>query len=399
MKVKIEPSELKGSIYAPPSKSYAHRLLICAALAEGESEVSGISKSEDMLATLDCMRALGANALADGDVVSVSGISRKCEANPELNCRESGSTLRFFLPIGLVFSEEIKLTGAERLIERGVGIYEDMLKGVTFEKTNDSITVKGRLTSGDYIMRGDVSSQFASGMLFSLPLLEGDSTLTVTEPVESRAYIDITVDALKTFGVEVEENPRNTFRIKGGQKYKAANVQVEGDWSNGAFLYGFNFTGADIDIKGLKADSIQGDKVCREMFEALKSPGAKIDISDCPDLGPVLFSAAAAGLGGTFTGIRRLRIKESDRAAVMAEELSKFGIVCDIEENVMTVRAGELKKPEIPLNGHNDHRIVMSMSVLAAITGGEIEGAQAVNKSWPDFFKETEKLGLKVTKE
>ena len=397
MNITIEPSKLKGEVYAPPSKSYAHRLLICAALAQGKSLVKGISESDDMNATLACMQALGVRTEREGSSVKVHGISGKC-TRPVLNCNESGSTLRFFIPISLVFADEAVFKGTERLIERGVGIYEDMLaqSGVTFEKTRGSITVKGSLKPGSYTMRGDVSSQFASGMLFSLPLLEGDSTLTVTQPVESRSYIDITLDALKNFGIEIKEHPENTFHIKGGQSYTAGEITVEGDWSNAAFLYAFNALGGELDIKGLNHKSIQGDMACVDMFKALSGPDPETDISNCPDLGPVLFAAAAAKGGGRFTGIRRLRIKESDRAAAMAQELLKFGISCDIEENVMTVKKGNLQKPAEPLSGHNDHRIVMSMALLLSLTGGSMEGAQAVRKSWPGFFGEMEKLGLNV---
>ena len=398
MNVVIEPSKLSGRISAPPSKSYAHRLLISAALAGGKSIVRGISQSDDMKATLSCMRSLGAAAVQEGMNVSVSGIKKRCGGIPVLNCNESGSTLRFFIPISLVFADEAVFKGTARLIERGVGIYEEMLgaSGIGFKKEAEAITVKGSLKAGDYVMRGDVSSQFASGMLFSLPLLKGDSTLTVTEPVESRSYIDITIDALKSFGIEIREDQKNTFIIKGGQKYEPRDITVEGDWSNAAFLYGFNATGADLEIEGLNNESIQGDKACAGFFKELDDPFPEIDISDCPDLGPVLFAAAAAKNGAVFTGIRRLRIKEIDRAQAMADELLKFGIECETEENVMTVKAGKLKKPEEILSGHNDHRIVMSLSLLACLTGGEIEGAQAVRKSWPGFFEDMKKLGLKV---
>lgn len=396
MKVIIKPSTLKGEIYAPPSKSYAHRLLICAALAKGDSEVKGISNSEDMNATLSCMKALGAGFIKNGVDVKVRGIEQRAGTVPQLDCNESGSTLRFFIPIALAFYDEAVLRGTERLIQRGVGIYEDMLTDTAFEKDATSITVKGRLKSGSYTMRGDVSSQFASGMLFALPLLEGDSTLTITEPVESRAYIDITIDALRTFGIEIIQKEKNTFFIKGDQAYKARSAVVEGDWSNAAFLHAFNAIGGQLDIKGLNSESFQGDKACVEMFNALENPEGTIDISNCPDLGPVLFAAAAAKEGKTFTGTARLRIKESDRAMSMAQELKKFGIDSDVEENSVTVKPGTLTAPTETLSGHNDHRIVMSLSVLASLTGGEIGGAEAVRKSWPDFFKETGKLGLNI---
>ena len=400
MNINIFPSKLKGEITAPPSKSYAHRLLICAALANGKSRIGGISESDDMKATISCMEALGAKTFRKGQEIFAEGISEKCKGVPVLDCNESGSTLRFFIPVSLVFAKEAVFTGTLRLIERGVGIYEEMLgsSGISFEKSEREIRVKGSLLPGTYTMRGDVSSQFASGMLFCLPLLEGDSVLKITGPVESRPYIDITIDALKSFGIEIKEEPENTFNIKGGQVYRPGDISAEGDWSNAAFLYAFNALGSDIKIKGLNENSIQGDKACVKMLCALEEKAPQIDLSLSPDLGPVLFAAAAAKNGGHFTGIRRLRIKESDRAKAMADELLKFGIKCETGENDMVIEKGELKKPKEVLNAHNDHRIAMSLAVLSSITGAQIEGAQAVKKSWPDFFEEMEKLGLKTEK-
>ena len=199
---------------------------------------------------------------------------------------------------------------------------------------------------------------------------------------------------MKQFGVIVEEKEPNVFQIHGGQKYQAGTYQVEGDWSNGAFLYAFNEVGCGLQIEGLNKNSLQGDKACRSFFQML--PDQTIDLSDTPDLGPVLFAVAAAKGGGTFTGIRRLRIKESDRAQVMAEELAKFGINCAVAENEMIIKSSGLRKPEAPLDGHNDHRVVMALSILTSITGGTINGAEAVRKSWPDFFDVMKHAGMNL---
>ena len=385
MKIRIEPSQLSGRVSAPPSKSYAHRMLICSALAEcqnegGVSRVEGIADSQDILATKDCISALK-KAIKGEDAVFA--------------CRESGSTLRFFIPIALALCGGGRFEGAPRLIERGISVYEESLNAV-FIRNRDAIAVKGNLTPGAYKMRADVSSQFISGMLFGLSLLEGNSRLELTASVESRAYIDITIDAMKRFGVIVSEDSPNVFTIRGGQKYRASSVSVEGDWSNAAFLYAFNALGGKLEIEGLNEESFQGDKVCAAHLEALKKGSPEIDISDTPDLGPVLFAAAAALHGGKFTGIRRLRIKESDRAAVMAEELSRFGAVSDISENEISVTApeGGLHAPDGELSGHNDHRIVMALAVLCSKYGGVIDGFEAVSKSWPDFLNVMTKAGL-----
>ena len=377
MKVVIQPGKLNGTAAVPPSKSYAHRMLIGAVLAEGECQVEGISDSEDMLATRDCMQALRG-----------SGI---------FPCRESGSTLRFFIPLALSVRGEGIFTGTPRLIERGIGIYEELFArcGISVEKTPDQIRVQGQLKAGEYQIRGDVSSQFVTGMLFALSVLDKDSTLTVLPPVESRPYIDITIDVMKKFGVTAEEKEPNTFVIRGGQKYQAGKYVVEGDWSNGAFLYAFNEVGSKLEINGLNPESMQGDKKCLEYFRILQ--GMKpdvIDLSNTPDLGPVLFATAAALHGGRFTGIRRLRIKESDRVGAMVQELEKFGVICRISENEMEIISSGLQKPAEPLDGHNDHRIVMALSILASLTGATILGAEAVAKSWPDYFHVLQDAGM-----
>lgn len=402
MNVEIRKSTVKGSIQAPPSKSYGHRMLICAALSEGASRVSGISASEDMLATCDCIRAFGVEVNKENDICSLGGLAGRKEVTglPEYCCRESGSTLRFFIPIAMALTGGGIFKGAARLIERGIGIYEEIFTpmGVLIEKGNDYIKIDGSLQSADYKVRGDVSSQFISGLLFALPLLEGDSTIEILPPVESRAYIDITIDSMKLFGVDIVETEPDHFFIKGGQKYEAKSSQVEGDWSNAAFLYAIKLlAGDDLQVLGLKEDSVQGDKVCIEYFDKLlKGTDEALDLSNCPDLGPVLFAFAAAVNGGRFTGIRRLRIKESDRAKVMEEELSRFGVNCTVMENDMIVPKCKLNRPQSICNGHNDHRIVMSLAVLMLLTGGEIEGAEAVRKSYPDFFTEISKIGADV---
>ena len=284
-------------------------------------------------------------------------------------------------------------------MERGVGIYEDIFseKGVSIKKASGSIELSGRLTSGEYTFRGDVSSQFVTGLLFALPLLEGGSVVRVLPPVESRAYIDVTVAVLRSFGIEVIESPANTFNIAGGQRYLRRSMSVEGDWSNAAALFALNSLGGSVCVTGLNMDSIQGDRVCLELLERLKSPNAVIDISNCPDLGPVLFAAAAAsGVGAVFTGTRRLRIKESDRAAVMAQELRKFGVEARVLENSVVIEPGRLQSPRESLSGHNDHRIVMALSLLASAVGGVIDGAEAVRKSYPEFFEVLRKLGAEV---
>ncbi|MDO5444000.1 MAG: 3-phosphoshikimate 1-carboxyvinyltransferase [Eubacteriales bacterium] len=398
MNVRILPGRACGTIEAPPSKSYAHRLMLCAALAGGESTVSGIAESQDMLATLDCIEALGIPYTRTGNMVTFKGGLRGYPDGTVFPCRESGSTLRFFLPVALAKQGSAVFTGAERLIERGVSIYESLFaeKGIVLTKDTDSIRVCGKLPAGEYTVTGGISSQFVTGLLFALPLLDGDSILRILPPVESRPYIDITLDVLRRFGICVEEREENCFYICGNQHYSNHNAAAEGDWSNAAALLAFNLTGGEVCITGLNENSVQGDRVCAEALKKLKTPEPLINLSDCPDLGPVLFAAAAICGGARFTGTRRLRIKESDRAAAMAEELRKFGIFAEVHENDVCIRPGTMQAPSDILNSHNDHRIVMALALLCSVTGGEIAGAEAVCKSWPDFFGCLSALGLEV---
>ena len=396
MNITIDPSRACGKAKAPPSKSCAHRLLLCAALAEGESEISGISDSQDMLATLDCISALGARYEKSGDTVRVWGMGE--DSRGSFPCRESGSTLRFLIPVALTRRSDNKFTGTSRLMTRGVGIYEEIFreKGVSFTKGLESLEAKGLLQSGNYSFRGDVSSQFVSGLMFALPLLRGNSTVKVLPPVESRAYIDLTIQILAMFGVQISEPEKNLFCISGSQRYQPAKACAEGDWSNAAFLLAFNELGGEVELSGLSESSLQSDRACVESFARLREKDAAIDISGCPDLGPVLFAVAAAKNGGAFTGTARLRIKESDRAAAMAEELRKFGAAVTVAENSVTVRSHGIHPPTRELRGHNDHRIVMALSVLASMAGGTIQGAEAISKSFPDFFGVLRELGVEV---
>ncbi len=387
MKIKIEKGLPSGVFDAPPSKSYAHRLLICSALSGKECTVSNVALSEDILATLDSVKALGVAFALQGDKVIFS--NNGAPVGCEFDCRESGSTLRFFIPIALSRGGVCVFKGTERLISRGISIYEDICKacGISIEYGKDYVRFDGKLRPGTYEVRGDVSSQFISGLFFALPLLDGDSIIKVTTELESRPYIDITLDCLSRFGIEIVEKASNEFYIKGNQKYKCQDTVVEGDFSNSAFLDAFALLGAPVSVNGLNYASKQGDKVYLELFAKIKDGYLEADISSCPDLAPILFALCASASGGYITGTRRLKIKESDRACAMATELAKLGIQLDVYENAVKINKGELKAPSVPLSSHNDHRIAMALSVLATLVGAEIDGFEAVAKSYPDFFE------------
>ena len=365
MIAKITPCIARGRVSAPPSKSMAHRALLCAALSDG-STVSNLAYSKDIEATAGCLKALGANIEQKGEQMYLGGLDPFAPPeNAVLFCNESGSTLRFFLPLCMLSGRRITLTGSRRLFQRPLSIYERIAQdqGIAWHQTDDSVTVCGKLQSGTYQVPGDVSSQFITGLLYALVLLKGDSTLEVTGDFESASYVDLTLSALADFGITIRREGR-VFHIPGGQKPKACSYTVEADCSNAAFLDACNLLGGQVQVLGISADTLQGDRVYRTMYQQLEKGIRQFDLSDCPDLGPVMFAMAAAKGGATFTGTARLRIKESDRSAAMAQELEKFGIGVTVEENTVTVHAGKLQTPSQPLCGHNDHRIVMSLALL-----------------------------------
>ena len=399
MKLRIKPSEAKGSISAPPSKSMAHRLLLCAAMCDGVSVVRGVSSCEDVLATLDCIESLGVKYERRGDDITVWGKDFKETAPTRpLNCRESGSTLRFMIPIALLSGKTTLFSGAPSLMSRPMGVYEELCKnkGLTYISDGNSIAVKGRLTGGEYKLVGNVSSQFISGLLFALPLCEDDSRIRIVTAIESRSYIDMTIQALRAFGVIAEWEDDHTIYIPGGQIFGAREISVEGDYSGAAFIEALNLFSGKVEVKGLNPESIQGDRIYRKFYEMLSLGVPTIHIGDCPDLGPVLFAVSSALCGGIFSGTKRLKIKESDRAKAMAMELSKFGVLVTVHEDAVVVYPADFHAPTETLFGHNDHRIVMALSVLLTITGGEIEGAEVVNKSYPGFFEDIKSLGIEV---
>lgn len=396
MQVKIVPGIARGTVQAPPSKSMAHRYLIAAALAEGKSVISGVEYSQDILATIDCLRALGVHIEMQEDRVTIWG-GGKLQPCKDLLCRESGSTLRFMLPLCLLTGTSATLKGSDRLMERPLTVYEDLCraKGFSFSRCTGSISVSGRLQSGAYSVDGSVSSQFITGLIFALLCCEGESRITLTGKVESRSYIDLTLAALREFSFSVAWAEENALVLCGGGGVPR-QLSVEGDYSNAAFLDALNLLGGKVCLQGLKEESLQGDRVYRKYFEKLKAGTPTLSLADCPDLGPILMAVAAAFHGARFTDTARLKIKESDRGAVMARELQKYGAQVDLLENEIIVHAGALRPADEPFWGHNDHRIVMSLAVLCTKLGGVINGAQAVNKSFPGFFEKLGSLGIEV---
>ncbi|MBR2955188.1 MAG: 3-phosphoshikimate 1-carboxyvinyltransferase [Ruminococcus sp.] len=403
MDMKISPSVLRGNLSIPASKSCAHRAVICAALADGVSTLSGITMSKDIEATISSMTALGASFEINGDIVTVKGISGGIDGTAEIDCNESGSTLRFIMPVAAALGVKSVFIGKGRLPQRPIDIYKRELKnhGITFHTEEMPYEISGVLTGGKYEIEGNVSSQFITGLLFALPLAKEDSEIIMTSHLESRPYVDITIDILRRYGIEISET-ENSFLIKGNQKYTPYDEHIEGDYSQAAFFFVANALGSDVNILNLKEDSVQGDKAITDIIaDTLKNgsvTGYKADCSDIPDLVPILSVLGAYGnMPSTIYNAERLRIKESDRLAACADMLNNLG------GNVTITSDGLEIMPTNGLNGgtidsYGDHRIVMAAAIAALNCKGDviIKGAEAAEKSYPTFFEDYVKLGGKA---
>lgn len=390
MKVKIFKSRAEGVVSAPPSKSTAHRYIICGGLQTGVTRIKNVALSEDIKATLRAIKALGAEYTLFEDTLEITG-KRRCK-DAVIDCGESGSTLRFFIPIALCLCEKVKFIGSKRLFERPLTVYEEIFKdnGIKYVKGENFLEVAGTFKTTEFTVDGSISSQFISGLLFALPLM-GGGKIILKNRLESTPYTDMTLEAMRKFGINATKTDYG-FAVF-STEYRGCNVTVEGDYSNAAFLEAFNCIGGNVAVGGLSDNSLQGDKAYRRFFKQLTAEFSTIDITDCPDLGPVLFAVAAANNGAKFTGTRRLRIKESDRASAMKEELEKFGISVTVGDNCVEIH-GEPQKPCEILSAHNDHRIAMALSVLCSVTDGTVDGAECVAKSFPDFFEVIKTVGI-----
>lgn len=404
MDVRITPRPLSGTVSVPPSKSMAHRLAIAAALAEGVSTLENVALSQDVEATLRCLAALGGQweQTAPGTVrITGCGGRRTAPAAgaplPRFDCGESGSTLRFFLPIALALRGGGVFTGRGRLMERPQGPYADLFreKGISWEQQDGVLTVRGRLAPGEYRLPGNVSSQFFTGLLFALPLLDGPSTIVPTTAVESRDYILLTLDALTGAGGAAAPQAEDGTLPVSPFAYRPFRRTVEGDWSQAAFWYAAAFLDNPVTPAGLNPGSVQGDRVVSDLYWRLARPGsAEIDLSGCPDLLPPLAVMAAVRSGETrFTHARRLRLKESDRLHTVCALLKALGCQASELPEGLTVRGGSLSGGTV--DGAGDHRIVMAAAIAASACAGPvtIRGAEAVNKSDPSFWDEYASLG------
>lgn len=410
----IHPRKLRGTIDVPPSKSVSHRLLIAAALAEGTSHLKNLLVSEDTEATRDVLEGFGVRIEGSLSSPTVTGRRRLKEPEGVLNCRESGSTIRFLLPLGGLVASPVTFTGSPGLSLRPLSVYKDLFdeKDIAYTSGGElPFTVAGRLSPGTYAMTGDVSSQFLTGLLFALPLLDGDSRILLTTDLESADYVALTLQTLALFGINIERPDERTFYVPGGQHYRAQSLSAESDYSQAAFYLVAGALGSELKLRGLDDHSAQADRRILEILEAAgvrvhRSPevlwtegtrpvGRQIDVSQCPDLVPILAVLATFSEGTTtIVGGARVRIKESDRLKAIATELNKLGGRVEEEAEGLVIHGVDsLQGGEV--SGWNDHRIVMALAIAATRAEGPvlIHGSEAVAKSYPTFFHDYAALG------
>ena len=420
--LKIKPGKLKGEVKIPPSKSMAHRAVICAALSDGISKISNVEFSDDIIATVNAMRALGAVINEEGDYLEVKGVNFKNiiptrEFERVVDCNESGSTLRFLIPIALVFEGVTRFIGRGNLGKRPLDTYYNIFDEQNIEyqyKEGElDLLISGMLKPGEFKVRGDISSQFITGLLFALPLIDGDSKIVITTEFESKGYIDLTLSAMKDFGIEIINNDYKEFIIKGNQSYIARDYRVEGDYSQGAFFLVADALKSDVNILDLKEDSLQGD---REVIDVLERMGMKIerdnnsisgmidgqlkstviDGSQCPDIIPILALAASLSDGKTeIINAERLRIKECDRLSAVTSELNKLGAKIEEKQDGLVIEGVKSFKGNVEVWSHKDHRIAMTLAIASTMCDEEIilKDYECVSKSYPNFFDDFKQLG------
>ena len=419
MEMTFFPAPLKGTVTAPASKSEAHRRMICAGLTRGATTLTGFMDSADMAATARCLKALGASLCREDDGLTITGYAKKNCKLPVLDCGESGSTLRFFVPIAMAMAGGGVFRMHGRLGQRPMDVYRDLFvpRGVRWRMGVGcdgaaELTVKGTLEAGHYVMPGNVSSQFVSGLMFALPLLAEDSTLTVQPPVESAGYINMTVEVLTQSGVVLEELAPFSWRIAGNQHYQAQDGHLAGDYSQAAVLCCAGALGHDVTVTHLAPVTTQGDRAVLKHLEALgakvqedasgvtvtagKLTGTTLDMADCPDIAPILALTCQLAAGESrLTGCGRLRLKECDRLAATVEVLNLLGGHAKAEGDDIVITGVDKLRGGVTLPDYNDHRMVMLGMIAASVAEAPVTvtGVEALNKSWPEFINVYKNLG------
>lgn len=408
-KLLIKPSVLKGDILMPPSKSLSHRAIICASLCgENESIIENIIMSDDIKATISAMEALGAKIDIEAKINERYRLrvirDKAFVENAVIACNESGTTLRLSIPVSLILSAKSEFTGLGRLTERPLDTYYRIFDEQSIKYSNENgklpLKIEGSLKNSDFIIGGDVSSQFISGLLIALPLLDEDSKITVINNLESKGYVDLTIDMMKEFGIYIINNDYKDFIIKGNSKYNAVNYQVEADYSQAAFFLAANFLGNDINCLGLNEQSIQGDRKIVDIISEMKNLDSNeftIDVSQIPDLVPILsvISSLLDNKTVNIVNAKRLRIKESDRLNAISTQLNLLGADLTELDDGIIIRGRKSLKGGRTVNSFNDHRIAMALAIAATRCEREIvlEGYESVKKSYPGFWRDYQALG------
>lgn len=419
--LKIEPCNLNGKIEIPPSKSMSHRAVICASLSEDKTKIQNVIFSKDIIATCEAMKSLGANidCIKEKKEIYIKGRNKLQLINNVIDCNESGSTIRFLIPIALTQNNKVTFKGKGKLVERPLDVYYKIFeeKGIEYKNSKGKLPleVKGPLTAGTFKVRGDVSSQFITGLLFSLPLLDKDSKIIITTTLESKGYVDLTLEMLNRFNIKIENKDYKEFYIKGNQKYSSKDYKVEGDFSQAAFFLVAGLFGGDLTCSNIHKDSLQGDKAILKIIKDMggdidiekdkvkvfksQTKGTEIDVSQCPDLVPVLSVLGALSKGKTkIVNAKRLRIKECDRLKAMATELKKIGADIEELEDGLIIKGKEILEGGKEVDSWNDHRIAMALAIASIKCEKSIfiKNSDAVKKSYPNFWDDFKMLGGKV---
>jgi 3-phosphoshikimate 1-carboxyvinyltransferase len=422
--IEIIPGILNGEIRIPPSKSISHRAIICSGLCEGENTIKNVLLSQDILDTCNALEALGINILytkedqGETNTLTIRGNPNLRPIKNIIDCGESGSTLRFLIPLATLTKEKLTFKGRGRLVKRPLDPYFEIFKNqdIPYESNNKGLplSVNGTLHPGIYKVPGDISSQFITGLMLALPLLKGDSRIIITTPLESKGYIDLTLEMLKKFSIEVENEEYKEFYIRGNQKFKPVSYRVEGDFSQSAFWFAAGILGGKIRTTHLNINSLQGDKIIIDFIRkmagniiveeqgvttiASTTKGITIDASQCPDLVPILAVLGALTKGTTnIINAQRLRIKESDRLWALASELNKLGgRVRELEDGLIIQGVDALRGGVV--DSWNDHRIAMALAIasIKCTKPVIITNSDAVKKSYPSFWQDFSRLGGRI---
>ncbi len=413
--MKIIPTKLKGSVMVPPSKSMAHRAIICASLAKGKSRIDHIEYSQDIKATIEAMRALGTKIEMHDDYLLIDGGTTYSKDRCLIDCKESGSTLRFMVPISLVTNREVVFVGEGNLGKRPLQVYYDIFdkQGIAYQYTSDilDLHIAGKLEADHFMVPGDISSQFISGMLFAFPLLEKDSIIEITSPLQSAGYIDLTLQMLSAYGIEVINEQYQRFIIPGNQEYRCHDYYVEADYSQAAFYLVADALGNEIEVQGLNPDSLQGDRIVISLLKDMGSAvvttskgimmnadrlnAITIDGRQCPDIIPVMALACSLAKGTSeIVHSERLRMKECDRLEATYQELSKLGVsLIQRQDGLMIQGLDELSGNSV--SSWNDHRMAMTLAIASTCASGPIilDNYTCVQKSYPSFWQDFISLG------